>query len=274
MRVHFAIPYVILKERLGEVMSLGLCPEIYFDAQALKDVTPEELNRLKKALEEADLTCSIHGPYTDLSPGAMDPEVRRVTLGRFLDTLRVSEILEPLNIVFHPGYIPMVHREYLDLWMERAKELWLQVFEKAHQMGLRVSLENVFDDTPEVLHELLSGTQGRVGFCFDPAHQLLYSSASLEEWISSMRDSLTEVHIHNNHGFTDEHLPPDEGILDFRSILEKLPEGDLLLTLEIHQEDKVLKGFCVLQGLLEEIGWKDWKRTARALSVDRRTRGG
>ncbi|RLA85048.1 MAG: hypothetical protein DRG31_03935 [Deltaproteobacteria bacterium] len=257
MKVHFAIPYAILKERLREVISLGLCPEIYFDAKALKDATPEELDRLKRTLREAKLTCSIHGPYMDLSPGAMDPGVRDVTLRRFMDTLRVSEILEPLNIVFHPGYIPMVHREYLGLWMEKARELWLQVFEEARRMGLRVSLENVFDDTPEVLHGLLSGMEGEVGFCLDPAHQLLYSSTPLQEWIRSMGDFLTEVHIHNNHGFADEHLPPDEGVLDFGPILKGLPGDNLLLTLEVHQEEKVLKGFRVLQGLLEEIGWRN-----------------
>ena len=56
---------------------------------------------------------------------------------------------------------------------------------------------------------------------------------------------LVEVHLHDNAGKSDEHLPPGDGSFDFLEFfryLHQLPHAPLY-TLEVHQEENVLRGF-------------------------------
>lgn len=257
MRIHVAIPYVILRERLKEVLSLEICPEVYFDSEALEGVRREELRRVGRALGEAGLTCSVHAPYMDLQPGALDREIRAVTLKRFRQTLEASEVLEAANTVFHLGYIPQAHGECPKAWREKARAFWSEVAEEASRRGLRIALENVFEEDPEVLREVMADLDG-VGFCFDPAHGFLFGKAPLEGWLDALGDRLVEVHCHNNHGLRDQHLPPHDGLIDFVSLFGRLPKRDLLFTLEVHQQERVIEALEHFPELLEEAGWRTW----------------
>lgn len=255
MRIHVAVPYVVLKGRLREVLAHGISPEIYFDSEALEEATARELEEVGRALKEGGLTCSVHAPYMDLQPGALDRDIREVTLRRFLGTLEATEALGASVAVFHPGYIPQAHGDYPEGWMERAEAFWSEVAHEARRRGVRIALENVFEEGPEVLSRLLAHLDG-VGFCFDPAHGLLFGRVPLEGWLDGLGERLVEVHVHNNYGERDQHLPPHDGLIDYRRVLGGLPKRDLILTLEVHQEERVLEALEAFPRLLEEAGWR------------------
>lgn len=252
MRIHLSIPYFLLKERLEEVLSHGISPEVYFDAETLEGLDLKELKPLCRALFKKGLTCTVHAPYSDLSPGAIDPEVRRLTLRRFYKLLETAVWFSPLNVVFHPGYMPMVHKEYLEEWVKRAQETWYLVGRRAEQLGLVISLENVFEEGPEVLKGLFEGIGLPFGFCFDLGHWFTFANSDLGNWMEAFSDRLLEVHLHDNHGSKDEHLPPGEGRIDFLGLLPLLPGKDaLIFTVEVYEEAKALKALEAAKSLLE-----------------------
>lgn len=255
MRLHLSIPYFILKERMEQVLLHRICPEVYFDAETLEELDPKELKPLCKALFKEGLTCTVHAPYLDLSPGAIDPEVRRLTLRRFYRLLETAAWLSPLNVVFHPGYVPMIHGEYLEEWVKRAQETWYLVGKRAEQLGLVISLENVFEEVPEVLKGIFETVGFPFGFCFDVGHWFIFARSDLGNWIEAFSGRLLEVHLHDNHGQKDEHLPPGEGRIDFRKFLAMLPEKDaLVFTVEVYEEVEALKALKVAKSLLEASG--------------------
>jgi len=253
MKLHLAIPYPLLEKRLKEVLQHRISPEIYFEAQVLEEVNFQKLTEIRSSLGKEALTLSIHAPYMDLPLGAQDPDVRRVVRKRFLQTLKVAERLRPLNVVFHTGFLPPVHSEYRRVWLERAKELWRSFLEEAEKASLTLSLENVFEKIPEELLEI----DERGYFCFDPAHLFLWGSGDLEEWMEKLGSRIIEIHVHNNFGKRDDHLPPNEGLIDFKEILRKIREKrGIIFTLEVFQEEKALRARDSFRRLLEEMGWR------------------
>jgi len=253
MNLHLTIPYPLLEKRLKEVLQHRISPEVYFEAQVLEEINFQKLTEIRSSLEREALTLSLHAPYMDLSFGSQDPEVRRVVRKRFLQTLKVAERLRPLNVVFHTGFSPPVHSEYRGIWLEKAKELWRSFLEEAEKANLIISLENVFEKIPEELLEIDEGGY----FCFDPAHLSLWGSGDLEEWTEKLGSRIIEIHVHNNFGKRDDHLPPDEGLLDFKEVLRKIKKKkDIIFTLEVFQEEKVLKARDSFRRLLEEMRWR------------------
>jgi len=255
VKIHLAIPYRILLSRLEEVVAHRICPEIYFDAQTLEEYREDELLRCIESLKGAGLTYSLHAPFMDLAPGALDPKIRAVTAERLWATLKVAELIRPENVVFHPGYDRWRHGEYRREWLEMSIKTWRPLFEEARRVGIKVALENVFDEDPSLIREILQRTGRWAGFCFDPAHHLLFGKVSIRQWLDAFKEDLIEVHIHDNRGEADDHLPPGDGLVDFDEVFAHLPKrDDIIFTLEVHREEYVMRGMEALKGLLE--GWR------------------
>ena len=54
-----------------------------------------------------------------------------------------------------------------------------------------------------------------------------------------LRELVSGVHVHDNHGEKDEHLPPYEGTIDWAAAIKTLktaPEANLPLTLELKEK--------------------------------------
>jgi sugar phosphate isomerase/epimerase len=66
---------------------------------------------------------------------------------------------------------------------------------------------------------------------------------------------LVEVHLHDNDGEVDQHLPPGDGKFDFVGFLRRLRQRELapLYTLEVHQEEDLPKGFGTVTEYLERL---------------------
>ena len=64
-----------------------------------------------------------------------------------------------------------------------------------------------------------------------------------------------ELHLHDNRGFRDDHLPVGEGSINFRGVL--IAAGDAgakpILTVEPHREDHFPRSIVSLRTLLADI---------------------
>jgi sugar phosphate isomerase/epimerase len=64
------------------------------------------------------------------------------------------------------------------------------------------------------------------------------------------------VHLHDNDGEGDLHLPPGDGTFDFIGFLRYLRAQQLspLYTLEVHQEEDLPRSFETVTRYLERLG--------------------
>ena len=64
----------------------------------------------------------------------------------------------------------------------------------------------------------------RLRICLDVGHAHCNSHTSVLAWIQALRTKIGFVHLHNNHGERDEHLPFAQGSMDMLAVCHALDE--------------------------------------------------
>ncbi len=246
---HVHIPFQRIPEYFDFIRKKELDLEIYFGSDVLDAVTPDEVRAAKDKLGP-DASLSVHAPFMDLSPGAVDSKVRAATVERFSRVLDVAEVLRPEAIVFHSGYEKWKYALKVDLWLEKSLETWRPLNERAAGIGVRVAIENIFEDEPSNLGLLMEAMASEnFGVCFDTGHFNLFSRVPLEEWMDALNPHIVELHLHDNNKQADQHLAMGEGVFDFGSFFALLQNKDCVYTLEAHTPEAVLRSVEYLRRL-------------------------
>ena len=107
-QIHAHIPLPFLKKKIDLFLEHSLNPEIYFNYRALESTPEAEIAGMAATLAAHGRRVTIHGPFYDLSPGAIDPAFRALTVERLGTALRKAAPFLPDSIVFHPGYDPKI----------------------------------------------------------------------------------------------------------------------------------------------------------------------
>ncbi|MGO9614461.1 MAG: sugar phosphate isomerase/epimerase family protein [Dissulfurispiraceae bacterium] len=231
---------VILKERLNL--------EIYFNSYILDSIQADTVRRLRESLSH-DPFLTVHAPFMDLSPGAVDVKVRSVTIERFNEILDLSTLLKPACIVFHSGYEKWKYAFNVNLWLEKSLETWEPLNKRAKDLGISLAIENIFEDEPGNLKLLMeSMSSENFGICFDTGHCNLFSRVELTEWIKELKPFIIELHLHDNDRSADSHYPIGDGNFDFTTLFSSLKDNHCIHTIEAHTYERVLKSIERLKG--------------------------
>lgn len=182
----------------------------------------------KKAIEvkKQQLSCfsplSLHAPYYELTPCAIDSLVGRVSLQRYRQAVRTCADLGIGRMVVHSGFAPQVY--YPQWFVPKSIAFW-KSFARELPDGFELVLENVLDPVPQHLFDVVEGVNDpHIGICLDVGHANCYSEVPVSEWIRLFGQHIVHVHLHNNGGDRDEHAALDQGTLDMRNTLEALIE--------------------------------------------------
>jgi sugar phosphate isomerase/epimerase len=237
-RIQVNLPLPMLLENLEAILGMGLQPEIYFSGHTLDHLPVREVERAARALTQRKVSVTFHGPFMDLNPGAVDEKARELTVYRLNQVMDLVPYFQPRAIVFHPGYDRWRYDDDVDLWLENSLPTWKIMVERARNLSVRIALENVFDDDPAPLRRLLEAADSPfLGYCMDAGHGHLFSKVPLVGWLEALGSRLMEIHLHDNHGRADEHLPLGRGNIDFPAIFSRIKEDKLhpIYTLEPHE---------------------------------------
>ena len=259
-RVQVHIPFNILRDNLlPTVIKEGINPEIGFNHAVLDQVRREDFLRVADSLREAGLMITFHAPFMDLRPGAIDPRIRQVTIDRLHQVFDLVPSFRPRSVVCHPSFDERYYVSGEQIWLENSIETWGHFLTLASEMDTIIALENVYETGPHHLSLLLDAfTSNHIRFCFDTGHFNVFSRTPLDAWIDKLAPCLGQVHLHDNNGIADEHLPVGEGIFPFRKLFQMIQERgmDPIITLESHSEKdmwQMLKNIKVM-GLLDGRG--------------------
>jgi sugar phosphate isomerase/epimerase len=199
---------------------------------------------IKRLQEELDYqpALTIHAPFMDLSPGAVDSKVRAVTIERFSQIFNIAETLKPKVIVFHSGYEKWKYASKIDLWLEGSLITWKHLLPRAEEQGIRIAIENIFEDDPINLRFLMEkmGSQ-YFGICFDTGHFNLFSATPLEEWLQQLKPYIIELHLHDNNKSADNHRAIGDGSFDFDTLFSLMKDKNLIYTIEAHTPEDAFK---------------------------------
>jgi sugar phosphate isomerase/epimerase len=115
----------------------------------------------------------------------------------------------------------------------------------AHHAGVTICIENTTSEIgdPTYLRTFVDETRlTGVRFNFDIGHAHLMDGPEDERAaraFAPLRDLVVSVHIHDNHGDKDEHLPPYDGSINWPAavaLFKSAPTKDLPLTLELKEK--------------------------------------
>jgi len=209
---------------------------------------------IKKMLKLLDYkpSLSIHAPFMDLSPGAIDSKVRTVTIERFMHIIEIAEIISASHIVFHSGYEKWTYNHKIDTWLEKSLLTWEYIINKARHIDVKLTVENIFEDEPTNLLQLMERLYyDKFGICFDTGHFYIFTTKSLDEWMNALKPYILELHLHDNIKTADSHFPIGDGSFDFHKLFSHIKQKDCLYTIETHSPEMVIKSLERLKTLNE-----------------------
>ena len=82
-KVHVNCPFQdLFHKHLEKFLEWGINPEIGFNCAALDDFTEVDFIAVAAKIRSAGLRVTMHAPFMDLRPGAVDPLIRRISEDR------------------------------------------------------------------------------------------------------------------------------------------------------------------------------------------------
>lgn len=253
--VHVNMPWAMLPKYLDVIREERFHLELGFTGEDLDCLDWKALDGTVALLTSWGCRLTLHGPFWELCAGSCDALVRRVSLLRWHQIFDVAARVQPTQIVCHTGYDPRHHHEQRAAWLERALALWEPLVHRAHRDKVRLCLENVWEEDPSLHEEIFSRLDSPFfGFCLDVGHQHAFSQTSLKEWLEALSGRLMEVHLHDNDGTRDAHLPVGIGTINFAYLFETLVRQGRrpLLTVEPHTREHLVKTLVNLDKVLPD----------------------
>ena len=245
----------LTQELLAQISEHGFSGLEVFCSRAHFDYgSKQEIQALKSALEANRMTLhSLHAPTSkDLSATRESgtplsicevERVRRIeAMDEFKRAIDVSEELPFSRMVLHMGG----SRETAD---PRKRDAAFSSLEHlvlhAHHAGVTLAVENTTSEMgdPAYLRAFVDETRlTGLRFNFDIGHANLADGTAeerLEKSFAPLRDLVASVHLHDNHGEKDEHLPPYDGSIDWSAaipLLKTAPADNLPVVLELKEK--------------------------------------
>jgi sugar phosphate isomerase/epimerase len=227
-------------------------PELGLEGDVVYTYRRRDFQAIATFLAQEGLRCTLHAPFNDMLPGAEDKNVLQATREKLLRCFDLIEILQPCSIVCHLGYLEYVHSYNTELWLANSLETWKRLLLLAENQETPVMFENTYEADPQIHRMVLENLDSpSARFCLDVGHLLAFARTSWHEWVASLERWLGQLHLHDNHGLRDEHLPVGKGDFDFVGLFSCLKTRKIepLITLEPRSENDLWDSLNALDRL-------------------------
>lgn len=226
-----------LNEALQKISEIANRVEILCEARHSL-LRPENL----ETAQSFGLKYTVHGLVADINIASVYPELREASVRLHGRAIEASATAGAELYVIHPGYAAWSFH-----WRDAMQALDKSLEELSilqEELGIRLGIENMpksdwlFFHKPGLdLHEM--------GLVLDVGHA--QTCGTLEAFLG--HPGLAHVHLHDNSGQNDEHLPLGKGCIDFGPVLKVIEERGVTAALEQKTEEGVLESLNALKSL-------------------------
>jgi sugar phosphate isomerase/epimerase len=232
--VHNSIEEAI---RISSEVGAG-CIEIIYDVPHFPpDYDQHKLSALMELLETYGLGVLVHASFWDLNPASHHRELWELSLNQIKRSIDACRSLGGEITVVHFGKCPVPEAKLLEGAKQRYREFLGQCLPYARDQGVTLAIENagrILHSYPPTILELKQLVQELEGakVTFDIGHANLTerragkgaTEAMIAEHIRDMRRQIVHLHMHDNQGRVDDHLPPGDGKINFKPIVGAIRE--------------------------------------------------
>lgn len=162
----------------------------------------------------------LHAPFLNVCVGSLNPGIRRESLRQIKKTLTLASRLEARIVTVHLD----TELSLNEISRKTAVKDLKSCCKVANDVGVFVAVENTYESMPDQMLDLLKDVRSEnLRITFDTGHfNLASESKSHSGFLEPLRDYLINVHIHDNNGYNDDHLPVGEGNISFPSLVRVL----------------------------------------------------
>ena len=180
---------------------------------------------------------TLHAPFNELFPCAIDPRARALAADRFREAIALARGYGAEKVIIHGGYNPKIY--YPCWYTEQSAVFWREFLRD--DPGVDIVLENVLEEEPDYLIDIVRAVDSpRLRLCLDVGHANAYSPVPVPEWVERSAPYLRHFHLHNNDRSADTHAPLNAGTIPMRELLERsltlCPEATFTLELPENAE--------------------------------------
>jgi len=212
---------------------LGLFLEIAYDQHEMDPRLPGA-RELAETGRAAGVGFSLHLPFVDWNIASLVPQMQRLSLERTQRAIAFGAEIGATCGVLHTGHLPL-----------RLPEVVAHAHRQVHQaleqleLAIPVALENLglgrmdLLETPIELVDMLEA-HPQYGYCLDVGHALVQRGpGGPQEYHRLLHSRLIHLHLHDNQGSQDEHLPCGAGAVDWDWVRRVLQEFTGTVALEV-----------------------------------------
>jgi len=215
------------REAFALAAELGLDLELSVDLQEMFPQLPgaHELREMGRA---AGVGFTVHLPFVDLNLASVVEAAWTTSLERMQRALEFAEAVEAQVGVLHTGQVPLRHPVLLEAAWERLE----RALERLGPPPVPVAVENLALDRHDLLEEpaelvkLVEEAGQGFGYTLDLPHAYVQGGTEqIRAYLEAMQASqapLLHLHLHDNLGDYDAHLPVGEGNLPYPAFKEAL----------------------------------------------------
>lgn len=195
---------------------------------------------IKNLLNSYDFKYFIHFPSIDINLASVNPLLRRVSKKTILKAMLFATELDVELLISHVGRLS---RDYPQKLVKKAMKNVTNSLRKINQLANNLdiifTIENdhkskdyVLAGYPEQISLLIENVGCKLTFDIGHAHTV----GKIEDFTKLLDKFIVNVHLHDNNGGEDEHLPIGKGSIDFTSLFKTMKNwrGQKPLIIECH----------------------------------------
>ena len=190
----------------------------------VREIAPalEDERRVRELTRATGIGTTVHLSYIDLNLASLSPSARATSVDRIRAGLDYAHAVEATCGVLHSGF-QYIRHPLVDPLVDEALTSSLRALEGS---AVEIVLENLALGRHDYLdgHEQLRERVQRHGLraCIDVGHAHVEATrdgdTSIAAYLDALGDDVTHLHLHDNHGQRDEHLPCGAGSIDYASL--------------------------------------------------------
>jgi len=180
---------------------------------------PDCFRKVQEMLETTGLGASVHAPYGDLNIATLNDPIWRESIRQLCSCIEHAAPLTD-RVTIHPGYISPIGKMMPEKVWGLQKEALRQIGRCASEHGVLACLENMISfkeflcRSPEELMGMTEDIDG-IGMTFDFGHA--NTVGKVDDFLTYV-DKASHIHIHDNHGVSDEHLALKAGTINWEKV--------------------------------------------------------
>lgn len=217
---------------------------VYRESYLEPRVHEEYVANLQRLKVELGASFTLHAPSHDLNLGSLNRRVRQAAFDEIKASIDFARKIRSSIVVVHPvlGILGMPEGKWSKEYHPPKREVENLARQEAYLVravkdladyapDVMLCLENLVYPheiyrSPEDMAELIRKiNRTNVGVTLDVGHASTCGYKPVD-FLHLLQDHVFHVHLHDNDGIIDQHLPLGEGIVDYVAVLKSLRDMD------------------------------------------------